>query len=103
METFAYRIKPTRADMLATGLDEREQAIVGEHFAYLQDALARGVLLLAGRTLTTDERSFGIAVFRAETLEAAQAFTAEDPAVRKGVMRAEVFPFHVALLNTDWS
>lgn len=89
--------------MLASGLSEREQAIVGEHFAYLQDALARGVLLLAGRTLTTDERSFGIAVFKAESLDAARAFTEEDPAVRQGVMRAEVFPFRIALLNTDWS
>lgn len=69
METYAYRIQPVRADMLAAGLDEREQAIVGEHFAYLQDALA---------------------------------FTEEDPAVRRGVMRAEVFPFHVALLNDNW-
>lgn len=102
METYAYRIQPTRADMLATGLDEREQAVVGEHFAYLQDALARGVLLLAGRTLTTDEGSFGIAIFRAESPEEARAFTEEDPTVRKGVMRAEVFPFHLALLNDNW-
>ncbi len=102
METYAYRIQPVRSDMLATGLDEREQAVVGEHFAYLQEALAQGVLLLAGRTLTTDEKSFGIAVFRAESPEAAQAFTGNDPAVRKGVMRAEVFPFRIALLSDNW-
>lgn len=76
--------------------DERERAIVGEHFAYLTRALEAGRLVLAGRT--RDEPPMGLGVFEAESDEAARAFIASDPAVRAGVFSAEVRPYRVALL-----
>jgi len=99
---YAYRIQPTRPGMLTEGPTEAETAVIERHFAYLKQAMEAGTLLMAGRTLTTDESSFGIAVFRAESPEAARRFTEADPAVREGVMRAEVFPFRVALLAERW-
>jgi hypothetical protein len=53
-------------------------------------------VILAGRTLTTDERGLGIVIFRAPSADAARAIMEGDPAVRQGVMRAELFPFRVA-------
>lgn len=98
MLEWLYRIQPTRPGMLSQGPTADEQRIVGEHFDYLSGLLERGVLVLAGRTLTTDERSFGIVVFRAPTEEQAQRIVENDPAVRAGVMRAELFPYKIALL-----
>lgn len=96
---FLYRIQPTRAAMLTAGPTPEEQAIVGQHFNYLKDLTAKGVVILAGRTLNTDESSFGIVIFRAESEEAARAIMNGDPAVAKGVMKAALFPYRVALME----
>lgn len=96
---FLYRIQPTRPAMLTEGPTDEEAAIVGEHFAYLQGLTAQGTVILAGRTLNTDESSFGIVIFNAETEEAAEAIVQGDPAVRGGVMAATVFPYRVALIR----
>jgi uncharacterized protein YciI len=101
-DEYAYRIQPIRPGMLIGGPTEAEAAVIERHFAYLERALATGTLLMAGRTLTTDESNFGIAVFRAGSPEEARRFTEADPAVQEGVMRAEVFPFRVALLAERW-
>ena len=54
-------------------------------------------MLLAGRTQDDSPHTFGVAIFQAESEEAAQAIMNSDPAVRKGVMQAELFPFRIAL------
>lgn len=97
MPQFIYRITPTRPGMLADGPTERESEIVGRHFEYLMRLTEAGQVHLAGRTLTTDERSFGIVVFSAASESLAQQLVAGDPAVQEGVMRAELLPFRVAL------
>ena len=94
---YLYKIQPTRPEMLSQGSTPQEDAIVSEHFAYLQDLTRRGVVILAGRTLNTDATSFGIVIFQAESQAAAQAVVDNDPAVRQGVMRAELYPYRIAL------
>ena len=101
MPEFLYRITPTRLDMLKTGPTEEEAEATRAHFAYLESGVDLGHVMLAGRTLTNDERTFGIVVFRARTEAEAQAFVDGDPAVQKGVMRAELFPFRLAIHATD--
>jgi uncharacterized protein YciI len=97
MEQFLYRLEPTRVAMVTEGATEREARIVGEHFAYLQQLLAAGTLLMAGRTTNNDERTFGIAILVAESEAKARELMQNDPAVRNGVMRAELFPYRIAL------
>ena len=93
---FLYRIRPTRPEMLTEGPTPAETEILEAHSAYLKDLTDRGVVYLAGRTLTTDEGSFGIVVFRADDEETARVVMNEDPAVRHGVMRCELFPYRIA-------
>ena len=83
--------------MLRTGPTAAEQAVVAEHFAYLQHLTAQGVIILVGRTLTTDENTMGLAIFRAESEDAARQIMNGDPAVNKGVMTATLYPFKVVL------
>lgn len=101
MAQYLYRIQPTRLEMLTAGPTEEEAAIIASHFEYLSDLARRGVLFLAGRTLTSGPESFGIAIFNAETDEEAATLMRADPAVIGGVMRAEFFPYRVAILNKD--
>lgn len=98
MLEFLYVLRPTRADMLRTGPTPREAEVISRHFAFLQDRCREGVVVLAGRTLTEDDRTFGLCVLRAVSAQAAEAQMRADPAVAEGVMSAELFPFRTALL-----
>jgi uncharacterized protein YciI len=97
MPEFLYILRLVRADMLRTGPTGAEQAVVAEHFAYLQDLNAKGVIILVGRTLTTDENTMGLAIFRAESEDAAHKIMDNDPAVQKGLMTPTLHPFKVIL------
>jgi uncharacterized protein len=94
---FLYKLQLVRGDMLQTGPTSEEQSVVAEHFVYLQDLTAKGRIILVGRTLTTDENTMGLAVFRAESDDEARAIMNDDPAVKKGVMTATLYPFKVVL------
>ena len=97
MQEFLYKLQLVRKDLLRAGPTESEQAIVTEHFAYLQNLNAQGVILFVGRTLNIDENAMGLAVFRAESEDAARRIMNDDPAVKKGVMTATLYPFKVVL------
>lgn len=73
-----------------------------EHFRYLQKLLADNRLILAGRTQNMDETTFGIVILLAESEEAARHVMENDPAVRQNVMTAELYPYRVALYNSEW-
>jgi uncharacterized protein len=94
---FLYKLQLVRGDMLRTGPTPQEQAAVAEHFAYLQDLAAKSVMIFVGRTETTDENTMGLAVFRAQSEDSARQIMNDDPAVRKGVMKATLYPFKVVL------
>lgn len=100
MLQYLYKIQPSRLAMLTESTPE-EDAIVSEHFNYLKTLLAQGVLTLAGRTLNTDNTTFGIIIFEADNDNAARAIMLNDPAVQKGVMQAELFPYRIALLKSS--
>ena len=95
---YLYRIQPSRLEMLTHGPTAEEAEIVAQHFTYLQQLTDRGVVVLAGRTLTTDESSFGIVIFRADSEAAAREVMEHDPAVQHHVMRAELYPYRIALM-----
>jgi hypothetical protein len=59
MQEFLYRLQLVRRDLLRTGPTDSEQAVVAEHFAYLQGLHAQGVIILVGRTLNTDDSAMG--------------------------------------------
>ena len=97
MQEFLYKLQLVRGDMLRSGPTDSEQAVVAEHFAYLQDLNAQGVIILVGRTLNTDENTMGLTIFRAESEDTARQMMNGDPAVKKGVMTATLYPFRVIL------
>jgi uncharacterized protein YciI len=93
---FLYRLQATRPAMLTEGPAPEEKAAVAAHVAYLRRLAAAGVVLLFGRTQTTDPSTFGIVIFRAGSPDEAERVMADDPAVRARVMRAKLFPFRIA-------
>lgn len=95
MPDFLYLIHPLRHEFFEHPTPE-EEAIIGEHFAYLKNATAEGIVVLAGPCL---DETFGLIVFRAENEAAAQAFMHNDPSVKNNVMMAELHPMRISLLS----
>ena len=103
MVQFLYRITPTRLGMVTEGPTDTEEAILTRHFNYLKSLIDQGTVLLFGRTQNADKTAFGIAIFRAESDFEAHSIMNNDPAVKEGIMRAELYPYKVAGLSTsDW-
>ncbi len=96
---FLYKIQSVRPEMLTAGPTPEEDQVVSQHFAYLKGLTEAGIVLLAGRTLNTDPGSFGIVIFKANTEDEARRVMHNDPAIEQRVMRAELYPFRVALLG----
>jgi uncharacterized protein YciI len=96
---FLIKLQPIRVDMLQGGLTKEESAFIDEHYYRLKELTKKGVVILAGRTLNTDQSSFGIVIFRADSEEAAREIMNGDPAVKNGVMKATLFSFQVALME----
>ena len=101
MEQFLYRIQPVRHDMLTKGANESESRIISDHFNYLKRLAENGLVILAGRTQTTDYSSFGIVILKAETIEAARQIMLDDPAVKNNVFRAELYSYRTSIFNPD--
>ena len=101
LKEYLYRIQPVRPEMLFVGPTPEEQAIVSEHAAYLEGLVMEGVASFVGRTTNTETNSFGIIVFQAASEEEARSLMHDDPAVKKRVMRAELFPFRVVFTSQD--
>ncbi len=87
-------LEPARPGMPDAPTPEEGEAVAA-HFAYYEQLLAQGTLILAGRTL--EPPFMGLLLFRADSNEAAHAIVDADPAVARGVMHARVQPYRVAL------
>src|SRR5262245_10508265 len=97
------RLTPGRPGMMTSGLTPDERRIVGEHFGYLTHAAERAQVLLFGRTQESGDATFGIILLNIADRAAAERFVAADPAVKSGVMRAEIFPFAIAgMAHQPW-
>ena len=93
--TFIYILKLVKPELFER-MSQEEKAIVDVHFKRLNKALDVGKLILAGPCL---DGEFGIVVFRAQSREVAEEFMKDDPAVKEGIMTAELHPFHVSLIE----
>jgi uncharacterized protein YciI len=91
-------LHPTRVEMLTAGPTQREQQLVGAHFAYWQALVSKGIALLVGRTQDAGAQTVGIALFEAPDEAGARALAQADPTVSGGVMTSTVQPYRIGLL-----
>jgi uncharacterized protein YciI len=97
---FIYKLEPTRGEMLTIGPTDSEASILTDHFNYLEQLVSLGQVHLAGRTLDSAQQVFGLVILYAESTAAATELMAMDPAVKHGVMTAELFPFRISLCGS---
>ena len=94
MPQFICFLEPTRSAMPDDPTPAESKA-VADHFAYYQRLLAKGSLVLAGRT--QEPPHIGIMIFNAPTKDDALSIVAQDPAVAAGVFTCKVQAYQIAL------
>jgi uncharacterized protein len=78
---------------------DEDNKTIKEHFDRLKKMYTDGLIILAGKTETWDEKMFGIVIYNAASLEKAKEIAENDPAVKKGIMTVEVYPYKIALIQ----
>ncbi len=78
---------------------KEDESIVATHFNNLKKLTEEGIVVLAGRTIREDPSDFGIVILETETEQEARDYMDDDPAVKKGIMIAKLYPFRVALIK----
>ncbi len=82
----------------ADGVAYREQPGIGAHLEFMRSLDDRGVLVLGGPFLDDAAGTHvGMAIVRADSIEAADALAAEDGSVRAGLLRYRVRPWLAAM------
>ncbi len=84
-----------------TAWTKEDEETVGRHFRHLQSAVGRGQVVLAGKTDEPGDATFGLVIFEAADDYTAREFMQSDPAVKGGVMTAEMHPYMLALLRKN--
>ena len=97
---FIYKLILRQDLFIESNWTVKEELIVNEHFNYLTNLKDKGILILAGKTSGLDESTYGICIFKADTLEKARQIMNNDPAIVNGVMTGLLQEFNVALINT---
>ena len=98
---FIYVLKLTPSLIDPDNWTEIEERIVEKHFARLQELLQQGKLILAGKTAGEhNEKTFGIVILEVGSEAEAMTIMNTDPAVAEGIMTAQLFPYHVALIRS---
>ncbi|HHY82773.1 MAG TPA: hypothetical protein GX505_08865 [Clostridiales bacterium] len=96
---FIYVLRPIPRLLKEENWTEQEEKIIDKHFAYLQNLLAEGKLILAGKTCGLDEKTFGVVIIEADSIEEAYQMMNNDPGVSDGIMTAELFTYNVAIMR----
>ncbi|MBS8265407.1 hypothetical protein DYI25_13345 [Mesobacillus boroniphilus] len=99
LQQFIYVLRLLPEYLVESNWTAETNEVVGRHFESLKILLEQDTVIMAGRTTTMDDSSFGIVVFKAESEVEAEKLMLSDPAVAGGVMTAELHPFRVALSN----
>jgi uncharacterized protein YciI len=94
---FLMILRPVERLHTEAAWTEADNAAVYAHFKRLQEAVAAGSVILAGKTDEPLDKTLGLVIFSAVDEAEARAFMEGDPCVAAGVMSGELRPYGLAL------
>jgi uncharacterized protein YciI len=95
--TYIYVLRLTAKFQDEHAWTKEDHAVALRHFERLKAAAEHGPVILAGRTEEAADKTFGIVIFEAPDEKAARAFMENDPAVKSGLMTADLHPYMIAV------
>ncbi len=96
---FIYVLKLIPSLLFPENWTDKEEKIVDSHFSRLLELRNDGRLILAGKTSGLDDKTFGIVILEVDSDDEALTIMGNDPCVKEGIMTAELFPYHVAVMR----
>lgn len=91
---FYWKLIPPRPTF-ARDMTDQERALMDEHGAYCAQQFDAGKLLLYGPVMAP-EGAFGVGILEVADEAEARQFGENDPSVRAGMNRFEIYPMRVA-------
>lgn len=97
---YTYVLSLTNTYQNAANWTEETNKVIGLHWNYLVDLHSKGIVQVVGRTNYEpgNPNLFGIAVFKADSAEAAQQIVNNDPCIIHEVMSASLHPFSLFMV-----
>jgi uncharacterized protein YciI len=99
---FLYKLKLIPELLVEENWTDRENNMVYDHFKVLQGLLKENKLIMAGKTDNLDDSTFGLVILQVDCEKTARTIMENDPAVKGGIMSAELYPYSVALYNENF-
>jgi uncharacterized protein len=90
---YFFKLIPPRRTFPAD-ITAEETRLMNEHSRYFDQHFARGTVLVYGPVMAPDG-AFGMAVLEVENEAEARTFGDEDPSVKAGMNRFEIYPMRV--------
>ena len=92
---FVLRLIPPRSTF-AQDMSDEEKSIMLQHVAYWKDLTEKGITIVYGPVLDP-KGVWGLGVVEVESEEQARTITANDPAVKSGLNKLEIYPMRAVL------
>lgn len=80
----------------AQDMTGEEKDIMKQHAAYWKDKADKGIALVYGPVLYP-KGVYGLGIIEVENEDDARSFAADDPMVKSGLIRIEIYPMHAIL------
>lgn len=97
-KTFIYVLNIVPKYLDVKTWTDADKKVVKEHMDDSRIFFAEGILLHADKTDKMDEKTFSIVIYYAESFEKAKEIADADPAVKAGMITAEVFSYRNILM-----
>jgi len=91
---FYFKLVPPRPSF-AQDITAEESTLMDKHGAYFQQQFDAGKVLLYG-PMMAPEGTFGVGILEVADEAEARQFAENDPSVRAGMNRFEIYPMRVA-------
>jgi len=91
---YYFKLIPPRPTF-AHDITDEEKTLMEQHGAYFQQQFDAGKVLLYGPVMAPDG-TFGVAILEVADEAEARQFGENDPSVRSGMNRFEIYPMRVA-------
>jgi uncharacterized protein YciI len=91
MAYFFFKLVPARPGFSSATMTDEGRQIMQDHVGYWTDQRDKGVALIFGPVLDP-KGVFGMGVIETDDEAAAQRLSEEDPAVKSGLQRTEIYP-----------
>lgn len=102
MKEYIYKLILMDRLFIAENWTNKDEEIIGRHFAHLQSLEQDNRLILAGKTAGLDRSTYGLVLFAAKDEQEAQSIMDKDPAITEGIMKGTLHEYNIALFNPNY-